>query len=83
MVHLTDFTTARMSVALSRESAIPAVAISAWTSACAHPLLSYQSPMVFNAAISMCRPPYTTTSLSLLYFSGHFHWICLAKEKSG
>ena len=41
-----------------RGSAVPAVVISACTSAYAHPLPCSQSPMVFSAAISMWRPTY-------------------------
>lgn len=53
-----------MCAARRNESAVPAVAISALTSACVHPLPYNQSPRIFRAAISMCKPPNNTTSLS-------------------
>ena len=49
------------------------------------PLPSSQSPINFNMAISMCRPPISITSYYRLspHSSGHVHWIFLAIAYNG
>ena len=66
-----------------KESAVPVVVISACTIASTRTLPCNQSVRFPRAAISMCRPPNTTTNLSSPYISDHFHWICLAMAYKG
>jgi len=67
--------------ACKNDSTVPAIVLSACTSASSKLLPYNQSPRVHRVAIFMCRPPNITTNFSIT--SGHFHWICFVVTYKG
>ena len=69
--------------AFRKESAVPAVAIPASSSADVQPLPSSKFPSALRSAIFMCNPPNMTTNACSPCVSFHVHWIFFASLNRG